>query len=202
MDDLINKRKELKKKLSKHQKIIYDIETQLVDIEKEMANVSDLEILDKITLNDQQREIVESEEKNMLVVACPGSGKTHTLISRYIYLVVKKKVNPENIVLITFTNKAGQEMKERISNLIPTSQPYYVGSLHGLSYRLLQKYNKINYTILDESDSKVLLKQSANNVFKTLELETDEENLIKNQIVYIYEKIATSYPLNINNILN
>ena len=71
-------------------------------------------------------------------------------------------------------------MKERISNLIPTSQPYYVGSLHGLSYRLLQKYNKINYTILDEADSKVLLKQSANNVFKTLELETDEENLIKN----------------------
>ena len=91
MDDLINKRKELKNKLSKHQKVIYDIETELVDIEKQMANVSDLEILDKITLNDQQREIVESEEKNMLVVACPGSGKTHTLISRYIYLVVKKK---------------------------------------------------------------------------------------------------------------
>jgi len=202
MDDLINKRTDLKNKLSKYQKIIYDIETQLVDIEKEMANVSDLEILEKITLNKQQREIVESEEKNMLVVACPGSGKTHTLISRYIYLVVKKKINPENIVLITFTNKAGQEMKERISNLIPTSQPYYVGSLHGLSYRLLQKYNKINYTILDESDSKVLLKQSANNIFKNLELETDEENLIKNQIVYIYEKIATSYPLNINSILN
>ena len=202
MDKLIEQRKGLKIKLSKYQKIIYDIETELVDIEKEMANFSDLEILDKITLNEQQKAIVESDEKNMLVVACPGSGKTHTLISRYIYLVVKKKIDPENIILITFTNKAGKEMKERISNLIPTSQPYYVGSLHGLSYRLLQKYNKINYTILDEGDAKILIKQCCNNIFKTQELELNEENLIKSQIVYIYEKIATSYPLNINNILN
>ena len=113
------------------QKIIYEIETKLVDIEKEMANFGDLEILDKLVLSDQQRAIVESTDKNIMVVACPGSGKTHTLISKYINLVVKEKIDPDNIILITFTKKAGQEMNERISDIIPNKKPHYVGSLHG-----------------------------------------------------------------------
>ena len=103
MDEIIGRKKLLKKELQKYQKIIYEIETKLVDIEKEMANFGDLEILDKLVLSDQQRAIVESTDKNIMVVACPGSGKTHTLISKYINLVVKEKIDPDNIILITFT---------------------------------------------------------------------------------------------------
>lgn len=202
MDEIIDRKKSLKKDLQKYQKIIYEIETKLVDIEKEMANFGDLEILDKLVLSEQQRAIVESTEKNIMVVACPGSGKTHTLISKYIHLVVKEKIDPDNIILITFTKKAGQEMNERISDIIPNKKPHYVGSLHGLSYRLLQKYNKVNYTILDEQDSRALLKSCTNAVFKEEELETSEENLIKGQIIYIYDRVSTSYPLNISNTLN
>jgi len=202
MDNIINKRKIIKDKINKHQKEIYQLQTQLIDLDKEMEDISNLEIIEKMQLSDQQKKIVESESKNMLVIACPGSGKTHTLISRYIYLVVKKNIDPNNIVLITFTNKAGKEMNERISNIIPNKYPYYVGSLHGLSYRLIQKYNKTNYTILDEQDSKTLLKQCSDSVFQSEEFNEDEEKMIKTQMVYIYDKVSTSYPLNINLTLN
>ena len=202
MEEIINKRKIIKDKINKFQKEIYKLQTTLIDLDKEMEEVSNLEIIEKMELSDQQKKIVESESKNMLVIACPGSGKTHTLISRYIYLVVKKNVDPNNIILITFTNKAGKEMNERISNIIPNKYPYYVGSLHGLSYRLIQKYNKINYTILDEQDSKSLLKVCCDNIFKCEEFNEDEEKMIKTQIAYIYDKVSTSYPLNMNLTLN
>ena len=202
MDNIINKRKLINENITKYQKEIYQLQTQLIDLDKEMEDISNLEIIEKMELSEQQKKIVESETKNMLVILCPGSGKTHTLISRYIYLVVKKNIDPNNIILITFTNKAGKEMNERISNIIPNKYPYYVGSLHGLSYRLIQKYNKTNYTILDEQDSKTLLKQCCDSVFKSEEFNEDEEKMIKTQIIYIYDKVSTSYPLNINLTLN
>ena len=201
MDKILNNMEESKKKIRELQRMMYEEEIKLIDYEKNLVNIKDMEILEKMELNEQQREIVNSEEKNILVVACPGSGKTHTLISRYINLVLNKKIDPDNIILITFTNKAGKEMNERISKYLPNKKPHYVGSLHGLSYRLLQRYNKINYTILDDSDSKKLLKDCTLKTFKTCELTEDEENNIRAQIVNIYEKIATSFPININKTL-
>ena len=81
------------------------LENEIINIDKQMANFSDMEILDTLKLSDQQRQIVESNNQNILVIACPGSGKTHTLISRFIHLVVKEKVDPDDIILITFTKK-------------------------------------------------------------------------------------------------
>ena len=201
MDIIIKENDIMKKEIRTLQKKIYNLEVNLIDNEKKLADFKDMEILETMELNDQQQAIVESTNKNILVVACPGSGKTHTLISRYIYLVLKENIDPDNIILITFTNKAGKEMNDRISKYLPTKKPYYVGSLHGLSYRLLQRFNKINYTILDDSDSKKLLKETTNNVFKVSELTDDEENSVKSQIVNIYEKISTSFPININKTL-
>lgn len=202
MNEIITEKKELEIELRKFQKRMYEIEVKLIDLEKTLADYDNIEILNKMELNDQQREIVEAEHKNILVIACPGSGKTHTLISRYIYLVVKKNVDPEKIILITFTNKAGKEMAERIHKYLPNKKPHYVGSLHGLSYRLLQKYNKINYTIIDEKDYKNILKLACQSCFETSELNDDEENFIITQISNIYEKVSTDYPLNINNTLD
>ena len=151
------------------------------------------------TIIIRKKEIVDSKDKNILVVACPGSGKTHTLISRYVNLVTKEKIDPNNIILITFTKKAGMEMNQRIGNIIPHKLPYYVGSLHGLGFRLLQEYNKINYTVLDENDSHIILKKCADTILiPCSELNDDEVALLRRQIVYIYDKVSTTYPSNIN----
>ena len=193
---LMEQKKELQKELNFHHKKILDIELELTKIESELSNFSDTEILDKLVLSKQQKQIVEADDKNMLVIACPGSGKTHTLISRYIYLVVNKHIDPDDIILITFTKKAGQEMLDRIKNIIPNKLPYYVGSLHGLGYRLLQKFNNINYTVLDDKETTQLLKTT--NSDELINLEENDINLIKSTINDIYNISSCSYPFNIN----
>lgn len=195
MDVLIKNKKEYKKEISEYQKKILELENKIITIEKEMANFSDMEILDTLKLSEQQRAIVESKDKNMLVVACPGSGKTHTLISRYINLVVKERVDPDNIIMITFTKKAGMEMNDRINNIIPNRLPHYVGSLHGLGYRLLQQNTKISNTVMDEKDSCKILRDCMNKLLENEDLTSDEKSLLVKQIAYVYDKVSTSYPL-------
>ena len=198
IDTIIIRKKEIQSEIHLHQKKLIMLETELLKIEKLMATFSNMNISDSLSLSDQQRVIVESKDKNILVVACPGSGKTHTLISRYINLVTKQKMDPSNIILITFTKKAGMEMNQRISNIIPNKLPYYVGSLHGLGFRLLQEYNKINYTVLDENDAAYHLRKCADTILETCDdLNEEEIALLRKQIVYIYDKVSTTYPPNI-----
>ncbi len=201
IDTIIIKKKEILNEISIYQKKIITLETELLQLERNLSSFSDNSISNNLILNENQRNIVESKDKNILVIACPGSGKTHTLISRYIHLVTKEKIDPANIILITFTKKAGMEMTQRINNILPHKQPYYVGSLHGLGFRLLQEYNSIkgdNYTVLDENDSHIIMRKCAQNILESSELDEEEMNLLKKQIVYIYDKISTSYPMNLN----
>ena len=198
IDTIIIKKKEILAEINIYQKKLITLETELLQIEKTIASFSEMNIADTLSLSNQQKDIVESKNKNILVIACPGSGKTHTLISRYINLVTKEKVEPSSIILITFTKKAGMEMNQRISNILPNKPPYYVGSLHGLGFRLLQEYNKINYTVLDETDSHTIMRKSADIILeKADDLEEDEKTMLRKQIVYIYDKISTSYPINL-----
>lgn len=194
MDDLIIKRDTLKQDLILQQKKIFDIENEIMDIEKQLANFSDNLILENLKLSKQQQEIVDAEEDNILVVACPGSGKTHTLISRYIKLILDNKTTANETLLITFTKKAGMEMLNRLSKILPHKIPYHVGSLHGLSYKVLQDFNDINYTVLDEKDVKDYLKNIImdNNVVSNL----DEEdiNIVKSKIQLIIDQASTYYP--------
>lgn len=202
IDIIIERKKNILTEISIFQKKIITLESELIQLENKIASFSNNTISDNLVLNDNQREIVESKDKNILVVACPGSGKTHTLISRYINLVTKENIDPSSIILITFTKKAGMEMTQRISNILPHKQPYYVGSLHGLGFRLLQEYNSIkgaNYTVLDENDSHVILRKCAVNILENDEdLEEEEVELLKKQIIYIYDKVSTNYPINLN----
>jgi DNA helicase-2/ATP-dependent DNA helicase PcrA len=197
IDTIIERKKNILAEINIYQKKLITLETELLEIEKKMSNFSETNINDSLSLNEQQKIIVESQNKNILVVACPGSGKTHTLISKYIHLVTKIKMDPSEIILITFTKKAGMEMNQRISNILPHKLPYYVGSLHGLGFKLLQEYNKISYTILDENDSHILLRKAADNILDDYTLEDDEKELLRKQIIYIYDKVSTNYPLNL-----
>lgn len=198
MDTIIIKKKEIQTNINFHQRKIFELETELIKLEQVITSFNDINIADNLVLSEQQKKIVESTDKNILVVACPGSGKTHTLISRYIYLVTKKSIDPSKIILITFTKKAGMEMIERISDIFPNKLPYYVGSLHGLGFKLLQEYNNINYTVLDENDSHKILRESADMILNNTQLEDEEKFLLRKQIIYIYDKVSTTYPLNLN----
>lgn len=199
IDTILIRKKEILAEISIHQKKLIILENELLKIEHKIASFSETNIAENLSLSDQQRIIVESKENNILVVACPGSGKTHTLISRYINLVTKENIDPSNIILITFTKKAGMEMTQRISNIIPHKLPYYVGSLHGLGFRLLQEFHKINYTVLDETDSHIILRKCADVILiPCKDLNDEEVALLRRQIVIIYDKVSTSYPCNLD----
>ena len=116
-------------------------------------------------LNARQREAVEATEGRIRVVAGAGSGKTKALTCRYAYLVNVLGIDPANILCLTFTNKAAQEMRQRISRLV-NSGDYndFVCTIHGFCVKFLrQEIHRLGYpksfTILDESDQKQLAKQ-------------------------------------------
>ena len=102
INDIIEKRDLLRVSLQLEQKKIFDIENELIKIDKELASFSDDIILQNLKLSDCQQKIVDATEDNILVIACPGSGKTHTLISRYVKIILNNEIKPEETLLITF----------------------------------------------------------------------------------------------------
>jgi len=151
-------------------------------------------------MSEKQKEIINyNEDEDILVIACPGSGKTHTIICKYIKIITNNIFNPDEIILITFTKKAGNELSLRLSQMIPNNEPYYVGTIHGLAYKILKKYNNTqsNYTILDDSGG-----DYKNYILNLIyDSASDYDDIIKNNIVSIIDQISNTYPINIMNIL-
>ncbi len=116
-------------------------------------------------LNDRQYEAVTNIQGPMLVIAGAGSGKTKVLTHRIAYILQEKEVKPWNILAITFTNKAANEMKERIFKVVgPETNDIWIGTFHSICVRILRKHiDKIGYTsnfnIYDTNDTKVLIKE-------------------------------------------
>ena len=116
-------------------------------------------------LNDKQYEAVTGTEGPYLVIAGAGSGKTKVLTHKIAYLIDEKNVKPWNILAITFTNKAANEMKERVKNLIgDIATDMWIGTFHSICVRILRKFiDRIGFTssfvIFDTSDQKTLIKQ-------------------------------------------
>lgn len=115
-------------------------------------------------LNKQQKEAVVYGDGPLLVLAGAGSGKTRVLTHRIAYLIKERKVNPENILAITFTNKAANEMKERVSELLEKqSYSMWISTFHSACVRILRRYiDKVgfdrSFVIYDSSDQKTLIK--------------------------------------------
>src|SRR5471030_1087079 len=82
---------------------------------------------------------VKEEEKNALIVAAPGSGKTTVIINKVNHLVENKKVSNGNIIVITFTKAAAQNMKNRYARMFEKNVSPLFGTFHGLFYKLLLK---------------------------------------------------------------
>lgn len=119
-------------------------------------------------LNNNQREIVNTTEGPLLIIAGPGSGKTFTLVERVIHLLVDKKVQPEKIFISTFTEKASKELITRISNRLLELKldidigTMRVGTLHSLFLNILEEniqYSdlKKNYRLVDEFEQKYIV---------------------------------------------
>ncbi|MBI5223563.1 ATP-dependent helicase [Candidatus Micrarchaeota archaeon] len=122
-------------------------------------------------LNEEQMEVVKKANGAALVIAGPGSGKTRTLIHRVVNLI-ETGVPPNQILLLTFTNKAAREMKERLMRIIgDKSGLVWAGTFHSFANKILRAYgNKIgllrNFIILDEEDGKTLIKRIINKKFE------------------------------------
>ena len=117
-------------------------------------------------LNDKQYEAVINTEGPSLVIAGAGSGKTKVLTHKISYLINEKNVKPWNILAITFTNKAANEMKQRIESLVggQATNDMWIGTFHSICVRILRKFIErigfdSSFIIFDASDQKSLVKQ-------------------------------------------
>jgi DNA helicase-2/ATP-dependent DNA helicase PcrA len=129
--------------------------------------------IDLSELNSQQKEAVTYEGGPLLILAGAGSGKTRCLTYRAAYFILNKGIPPQNILLTTFTNKAANEIKERIIKLT-NKEPGFAGTFHSFCARILRiDGQKIdipkNFLIYDENDSKEAIKE----ILKNLNLSPD-----------------------------
>lgn len=169
-------------------------------------------------LNDKQKEAVTYTEGPCLVIAGAGSGKTKVLTHKIAYLISEKGIKPWNILSITFTNKAANEMKERISNLVEDeAKDIWMGTFHSICVRILRRFiDRIgfdtSFIIFDTSDQRTLIKACLKDLGIDDKLFTDRSVLseisnAKNEMLepemytarangdFRKEKIATVYEL-------
>lgn len=119
-------------------------------------------------LNERQREAVTFGDGPLLILAGAGSGKTRTIVYRVAYLISEKRMNPERILLTTFTNKAAHEMRDRLEKLVGRA-PAFCGTFHSLCAKILRRHGGCigispSYLIYDEKDQEKLVGQAIVNL--------------------------------------
>lgn len=114
-------------------------------------------------LNDAQRDAVTAPLGVQMIIAGAGSGKTRVIASRIAYLLSHYQVSASAIVALTFTNKAGSEMKERIKSYLPNVALPFVGTFHSYCVKLLRQYSSLlpfaDFSIIDTEDQRAMLKK-------------------------------------------
>ncbi len=129
-------------------------------------------------LNNKQKEAVENTNGPLLILAGAGSGKTKVLTTRIAYLVLEKNVFPENILAITFTNKAAREMKERVINILgKIGYDIQISTFHSFGLAILKEQYEVlgykkNFTILDSDDTLAVVKK----ILKNMDYDIKEYN--------------------------
>jgi len=116
-------------------------------------------------LNQAQRDAVEATEGPVLVLAGAGTGKTRVLTTRFAHILLTKRAYPNQILSVTFTNKAAREMRERVAKILgQAAEGLWLGTFHALSARMLRRFAdrvglQSNFSILDTDDQLRMLKQ-------------------------------------------
>ena len=116
-------------------------------------------------LNDAQREAVTAPSQAMLILAGAGSGKTRVLVHRIVWQIQVNGLSPQSILAVTFTNKAANEMRGRVENLLDSSaSSMWIGTFHGIAHRLLRRHAEQarlpkDFQVLDSNDQQRLIKR-------------------------------------------
>jgi len=126
-------------------------------------------------LDEQQRAAVTAPDGPVMVFAGAGSGKTRVLTYRIAYLLLARRIPPHRLFAVTFTNKAAEEMRQRLEGLVGKAvEAMWLGTFHAACARMLRQHGQViglppNFVIYDEDDQRSLLKA----IFKELNLDTD-----------------------------
>ena len=141
--------------------------------------------MDLHLLNKEQKIAVEHQNGPLLVLSGAGTGKTRVLTSRFVYIVKNLNINFHKIIAVTFTNKAANEIKERVNrDLGQYIDSPWIGTFHSIFAKFLRKHSNLiglknNFNILDTDDQKKLIKQ----VIEFCRLENDvNESIYLNEI--------------------
>lgn len=127
-------------------------------------------------LNPPQKQVVTTTDGPILVLAGAGSGKTRSVIYRAAWLIIEQKIPPWNILIVTFTNKAAGELKERLEKMLNFPvRTLWVGTFHSICTRILRFESKnlpfnSNFSIYDDDDQKALCKK----IYKQLNIDTQK----------------------------
>ena len=119
----------------------------------------------KISLNSQQKQAVTHQQGPLLIIAGAGTGKTTVITERVKYLIQTKNINPENILAVTFTDKAAKEMLERLDTVMPLGyQEPWLSTFHHFCDRILRAEGlevglDPDYQILSQSEQWILIRQ-------------------------------------------
>ncbi|MCH6573719.1 MAG: UvrD-helicase domain-containing protein [Bacteroidetes bacterium] len=146
-------------------------------------------MVDLKKLNDSQRKAVEYVGSPQIIIAGAGSGKTRVLTFKIAYLIQKEKYKPESILALTFTNKAANEMKERIKELIKKkADNMWMGTFHSVFAKILRNEAKHtafknNFSIYDTEDSLSLVNNIINNF--DIDIEGITPNSIRHRISFM-----------------
>lgn len=143
-------------------------------------------------LNDMQKKAIMKTDGPVLILAGAGSGKTTVLVNRIAYIIETKNVRPHNIMAITFTNKAANEMKERVNRAIgDLSKDMWLCTFHTACVRILRSHIGLlgfdpSFVIYDSADSKTVLKEC----YK--ELDIDDKNYPPRSVMSVISKAKDS----------
>ena len=155
-------------------------------------------------LNKEQKIAVEHKNGPLLVLSGAGTGKTRVLTSRFVYIVKNMDISFNKIIAVTFTNKAANEIKERVNDELNSNiDTPWVGTFHSIFAKFLRKHSKLvnlksNFTILDIEDQKKLLKQVLDYIRINKDLSeavylNEIQNLKDNKIFYNENKKISKF---------
>jgi len=153
-------------------------------------------LIDLSQLNSEQKKVVEQIDGPILVLAGAGSGKTRSVIYRTAYLIHEKNISPWNILVVTFTNKAARELRDRLENTFHIStHSLWIGTFHSVCTRILRYEQEhlhfdSNFSIYDDADQKEVFKK----LYKKFKIDTDKFPLIRVRNIISRQKNSLILP--------